>query len=126
MKQQPSIQKLYWKDALREVKVELNSEISSTQQHKWAQAYRQAQADLAAPGAIVWLPDEIAAAIQHCTEGKPTSASTPQRSRRMLIATIVSITLLVPLASLSFFRAYRQTAGQRFDNGVGAGCVDIG
>jgi hypothetical protein len=110
MKQQPSTQKLYWKDALREVKVELNSEVSSTQQHNWAQAYRQAQADLAAPGAIVWLPDEIAVVIQNRTEDEPISASAPHRSRRILTAMILGIALLVPIAAFSFFRAYRQIA----------------
>lgn len=110
MKQQPSTQKLYWKDALREVQVELDGEVSPMQQCKWSQAFRQAQADLAAPGAVVWLPDEVAAAIQHRTEAKSTSPATPHRSRRVLTAMLLGTALMLPVAVLSFLRAYRQVA----------------
>ncbi len=97
--------KLYWKDALRQVRVELDEDASVVQKHKWAGMYQQAQADLEDPSSIVWLPDEIADVIRqsrHSQEMPP-----PEAKRSHLTALLVALFLLVP-AAVSYWLAYRR------------------
>ena len=101
----PNRPKLYWKDALRQVRLEPEEkEPLSTQ--KWSRAYRQAQADLTGPEAIVWLPDEIIALLREEAEEE---APEPPNRRGRLPAWLLTVLLLVPIA-LSYLLAYRRIA----------------
>ena len=90
----------YWKDAL----LHLDEQAASVRQHKWATAFHQAQADLKAPSAVVWLPDEIAEVIQ----GHPAQEPPPALTRRQrLKALLLALFLLIPTA-ISYLLAYRR------------------
>ena len=99
--------KLYWKDALRQVQVELEEDVPPSRKRKWVKAYHQAQADLHDPGAVVWLPDEIADVIRQTHPVQETSPAQTKRAR--LTALLLALFLLVP-ATISYLLAYRRIA----------------
>ena len=99
--------KLYWKEALRHIEVKPNEKTTPVRQRRWSTAYRQALADLEDPGAIVWLPDEIAEVIRQ-THPTPETAP-PQTRRRGLTTLLLTVLLLLPLA-ISYLLAYRRIA----------------
>jgi len=99
--------KLYWKDALRQVRVELEEDVPPSRKRKWISAYQQAQADLKDPGAVVWLPDEIADIIRPSQQVQETSPAQTKRAR--LAALLLALLLLVP-AAISYLLAYRRIA----------------
>ncbi len=99
--------RLYWKDALRQVRVELDEDVSVAQKHKWSGAYRQAQADMEDPSSVVWLPDEIADVIRQTRD--PQETALPQAKRFPLTALLVALFLLIP-AVASYVLAYRRIA----------------
>lgn len=102
----PKRPKLYWKDALRQVRIEPEAkEAPPPSTQKWSRAYRQAQADLTGPGAIVWLPDEIIALLREEATDEETSEP-PKRCRR-LPTLLLAMLLLLPVA-LSYLLAYRR------------------
>ena len=108
MSQQKST-RLYWKDALRQVQINLDDETAAVRQHKWANAFHQAQADLKDPSAIVWLPDEIADVIR----GHPAQDPPPAQTRRQhLKALLLALLFLIP-AAISYLLAYRRIAALR-------------
>ena len=103
----PNRPKLYWKDALRQVRLEPeNREAPPPATQKWSRAYRQAQADLTGPEAIVWLPDEIIALLREEAAGQE---STEPPKRRRLPTLLLAVLLIVPIA-LSYLLAYRRIA----------------
>ena len=102
---QPKRTRLYWKEALRQVNLNPDDEPAAVHQRQWASAYQQAQADLKAPSAIVWLPDEIANIIRqtHPVQEPPST----QTNRHRLTALLLAVLLLVP-AAISYWLAYRR------------------
>ena len=102
--------RLYWKDALQQVKVKLDDEKTTARQHnKWARAFHQAEADLKDPSAVVWLPDEIVDVIRsHPIEEPPPVLTHRQRFGALLLALFI----LVP-AAISYLLAYRRIAALR-------------
>ena len=98
--------KLYWKDALRQVQVELEQDVPPNRKRRWTKAYHQAQADLQDPGAIVWLPDEIADVLRR--QAHPVQETSPAQTKRArLTALLLALLLLVP-ATISYLVAYRR------------------
>ncbi len=100
--------RLYWKDALRRVQVNLTDETLAARQQQWHHAFRQARADLADPGAVVWLPDEIADLLNSdATNASPASATSTLKKRQRLVALLVTLVLLIPIL-ISYLLAYRR------------------
>ena len=99
--------KLYWKEALRQVEVKPDDEPVPVRHHRWSTAYRQALADLEDPGAIVWLPDEIAEVIR---QTHPIPETAPARSKRRGLAVVLLTVLLLIPALISYILAYRRIA----------------
>ena len=97
--------KLYWKDALRQVQVELEQDVPPNRKRRWTKAYHQAQADLQDPGAVVWLPDEIADVLRQTHPVQETAPAQTKRAR--LTALLLALLLLVP-AAISYLLAYRR------------------
>jgi len=104
--------KPYWKDALRQAQLEIEApesaeatELSPAHNRKWANAYRQARADMEDPTAIVWLPDEIADFIRQAHQEPAPSKSYSHRYR--LTVLLLTILLLTPVA-ISYLLAYRR------------------
>jgi hypothetical protein len=97
----------YWKDALRHLRQSnLEEQEAAVRQHKWATAFHQAQADLKAPSAVVWLPEEIADVIR----GHPAQEPPPALTRRQRLKTLLlALFLLIP-AAISYLLAYRRIA----------------
>jgi hypothetical protein len=104
MKQQNG-SKLYWKDALRQVKTEFNDEVVAAQNRRWASAFRQAEADLTSPGAVVWLPDEIADVLHRHprVESTPDNTTSPHSWAWLFLLPL----LIVPVV-ISTLLAYRR------------------
>ena len=113
--------KPYWKDVLRQAQIEIEAteeveatDLSPAHNRKWANAYRQARADMKDPTAIVWLPEEIAPLIH---EGliredirqahQEPSPSQSRPRRRRLTALLLAALLLIP-AAVSYVLAYRR------------------
>ncbi|MBN1220822.1 MAG: hypothetical protein JXM69_18010 [Anaerolineae bacterium] len=98
-------EKLYWKDALRQVQTELDDEVAVTQNRRWASAFRQAEADLTSPGAVVWLPDEIADVLYRHPRAESTQANT---TRPHAWAWLLLLPLLFVPVIISTLLAYRR------------------
>jgi len=90
--------KLYWKDALRQVKSELVETGIPAPHHRWRSAYQQAQADLASPDAVIWLPDEIAEVIRQTRHAPDTPPPATPAKRLPWIALLLVALLLIPAA----------------------------
>ena len=112
---QQTTTRLYWKDALRQVQINLDEEAAAARQHRWASAFHQAQADLKDPSAIVWLPDEIAPLIFEgvIRQAHPTPETSPAQTRRQCLkALLLALFFLVP-AVISYLLAYRRISALR-------------
>lgn len=103
-----SSERVYWKVALRQVQKDLGPEMATGQNHKWQRAYQRAQADMADPSAVVWLPDEIVEVLHQTQTEADTDQTRPTRRKLPLKVWLVGMTLGLLLPTLSFIRAYRR------------------
>lgn len=101
-------ERIYWKDALQQMQKDLGQEVVTGQNHKWQRAYQQAQADMADPSAVVWLPDEIVEVLHQTQTKADTDQARPTGRKLPLKVWLAGIALGLLLPTLSFIRAYRR------------------